>query len=210
MKRRLLVGLLVSFVLSLLVFCFSSCGGGSASAAKATRDSTRLASRPRRARRGKVADSLAAKVGSARSRIARSVGAKGRRGSLKGLTPEEIKAERKRMRDEKRRLREEIRRKKREEKLALRATRGRGRRSGARRRGSLYDAYTLKGTIAGRYALVGTRRLERGDVIAGKKVIEIGSDRITLEQFGTRFSVRVGEQVERGVDLKRRGGSRTR
>jgi hypothetical protein len=163
-------------------------------------DSARVA---RRSRRGRAAgDTLA---GSPRSALASgrrtARGAKGKRGSLKAQTPDEQMSDRKRLRAEKRRLRDEARRRKREEKLAQRGLRKRGRKTGRR---SLYDAYTLKGTVAGRYALVGNRRLETGDIIAGKKLVEVGSDRIALEQFGTRFSVRIGEPVERGGDTRGR------
>jgi len=191
---RVLISALAVGVAALLV---TSCGGGGAASAsgKGGRDSTST----RRARR--AADTLAAKAGkagrAAKSGLASARGAKGKRGSLKGMTPEEKAMERKQAREEKKRLRAEIRRKRREERLAMRAGRAlRGRNTGRKsaKRGA-YDPYTLKGTIAGTYALVGSRRLQVGDVIAGKRLVEVGSDRIVVEQFGSRMSVRIGEPV---------------
>jgi hypothetical protein len=52
--------------------------------------------------------------------------------------------------------------------------------------------------------LVGSRRLEKGDVVAGKKIVEIGSNRIIVEQFGTRFTVQLGEPIDRGLTTKSR------
>jgi hypothetical protein len=42
----------------------------------------------------------------------------------------------------------------------------------------------------------------RGDVVAGKKIVEIGSDRIVVEQFGSRSTVRVGELIDQSIQTK--------
>jgi len=187
--------------LTLAVALFSACGNSKRAPSRAkSSDSTQVAGKARRKARA-TADTLAskaAKAGKAGQKLAR--GPKGKRGSLKVQTQDEKMSERKRLRDEKRRLRQEARRRKREEQLAQRAARTRGRKAGRKR--SLYDAYTLKGTVAGRYALVGNRRLEAGDIIAGKKLVDVSSNRIVLEQFGTRFTVQIGEPVERGLGTK--------
>lgn len=203
MSTRTIVGFLVALVTSLILAGATGCGGSGAATRPGSRDSTKVATR--RARRAR-ADTLGGKargtVASARRALR---GAKGKRGSVKTMSPDEVAQERKRLREEKRRLREELRRKRREERLAQRTLGRRAKRTGSKR--SLYDAYILKATIAGRYALIGSRRLERGDVIAGKKLVEVGSDRIVLEQFGNRFGVRIGEPVERtltGQGRKRR------
>lgn len=204
MRKRLTIGLLVVLGLVGAIMLVKALGGKKPRAGRRsaqTADSTGVG-RTRRSRRAlDAADTLGARVGrtarSARGAASR-IGAKGKRGTLKGMTAAEKDTERKRIREEKKRLKKELQRKRREERLAQRASlrRGRQRRSGRR---SLYDAYTLKGTVAGTYALVGTRRLERGDVVAGKKIVEIGSDRISLEQYGQRFTVRLGEPVDPGV-----------
>jgi hypothetical protein len=210
LRKRLLYGLLVVVALVALFLVVKSLGKKPAApAGKRTAsagDSAKTGTRRARKVTG-ASDSLGRKAGAAAKRtgkLARSAGAKGKRGSLKGLTPEARAAEKKRLRAEKKRLKLELSRKRREERLASRAARRRGaRKSGGR---SLYDAYTLKGTVAGSYALVGSRRLEKGDVVGGKKIVDIGSDRIVVEQFGTRFTVRLGEPIDKGLTT----GSRKR
>jgi hypothetical protein len=196
---------LTTLAVGVILLVGSGCGGGRAAPRAGTRDSTRAVSR--RARRTLTADTLA-KAGRTSVAAARRAarGAKGKRGSLKGTPPDQAAVERKRLREEKKRLREELRRKRREERLARRSLGRKGRRTKGKR--SLYDAYILKGTIAGRYALIGSRRLERGDVIAGKKLVEIGSDRIVLEQFGNRVGVRIGEPIERMLSGRGKGRMR--
>jgi hypothetical protein len=195
LRKRLIYGLVIVVALIALFMVVKSCG--KKPAVRPGRKAQVGDSTPRRSRRV-GADSLARKVGAAArggAKLAASAGAKGSRGSLKGMTPEQQAAQKKQLNDEKRRLRQELRRRQREEQLAGRAARQRGARTSGR---SLYDAYTLKGTVAGIYALVGNRRLERGDVVAGKKIIDIESDRIVVEQFGTDFTVLLGEPIDRG------------
>jgi hypothetical protein len=210
-RSPLIVVLLVVLVGGFTLWVGGSCGGSPrprTSSRVRGGDSTRVSAKARRASRVKTAgDTLAGKAAKSASRMASQArGAKGRHGALQAMTPEERVVERKRLKEEKRRLRAETQRKRREERLALRGSKSRAGRHTGRR--ALYDAYMLKGTFAGRYALVGSRRLERGDVIAGKRLVDIGPDRITLEQFGNRLTVRIGEMVERGVETgSRRRGS---
>jgi hypothetical protein len=186
-----------SLLLVLALAFLVSCGGASGSARtgkSAVADSTKSKRRPRKA----AGDTLVARGKSAVAAGKRALakGAKGKRGSLAAQTPDAKLAEKKRLKEEKRRLRDEMRRRKQEEKLAQQSARGkRAKRTAGKR--SLYDAYTLKATIAGHYALIGNRRLEPGDIIAGKKIVSVESDRVVLEQFGTSFTVRIGEPVQR-------------
>lgn len=203
MRKRLIYGLLVVAALVVLVLVVKSLGkkkpAGTGKRTAQVGDSTKAGTRRARKAVG-ATDSLGRKVGTAAkgaAKLARSAGPKGKRGSLKAATPEQAAAEKKRLREEKKRLRQELSRRKREERLAGRSARRRGVRRGGKR--SLYDAYTLKGTVAGVYALVGSRRLERGDVVAGKKIVDIGSDRIVVEQFGTPFTVMLGEPIDKGL-----------
>jgi hypothetical protein len=200
LRKRLLYGLLAVAALVALFLVVKSCGKKpAAGTGRTTQVGDSAKTGTRRSRKATGADSLSRKAGAAAkgaSKLAKSVGAKGKRGSLKDMTPEQQTAEKKRLRDEKKRLTQELKRRKREEQLAGRAVRRRGARSGGR---SLYDAYTLKGTVAGTYALVGSRRLGKGDVVAGKKIIDIGSDRIVVEQFGTRFTVMLGEPIDKSL-----------
>jgi hypothetical protein len=211
LRKRLIYGAVAIVALILLVMVVKSLGkkGGAApgkTGKKSALTGDSLKSGSRRARKTQdMADSLGSKAGRAAKnagKLAKSAGRKGKRGSLQGQTPTEIASEKKRLREEKKRLKQELRRKKREERLREAEARRRGRRKRSRGKRSLYDAYTLKGTVAGAYALVGSRRLERGDVVAGKKIMEIGSDRIVVEQFGTRFTVRLGEPIDLGMSTK--------
>jgi hypothetical protein len=210
LRKRLIYGLVAIVALVVVVMVVKSLGKKApAPTGKKTvqpGDSTGTGTRRSRKARG-VADTLggkAVKGAKGASRLARSAGAKGKRGSLKGLTPEQVAAEKKRLKEEKKQLKLELSRRKREERMAARVGQRRARTGGGRK--SLYDAYTLKGTVAGTYALVGSRRLERGDVVAGKRIVDIGSDRIVVEQFGTRFTVVLGEPIDRGLTT----GSRKR
>lgn len=192
MRKRLLIGLAVVVV---LVAGFLLLHGKKRDAATAT---VKTSAR-------KAVDSLKTKAGTGAKKIASAaLGAKGKRGTLKVATAADQAAEKKRQRDEQRRLRQELARRRREERTAARATAARRSRRGGGARSSLNDAYILKGTSPGVYALVGTRRLEKGDVIAGKQLVEIGGDYIVLEQFGIESTVRLGEPVQGGLVTKTR------
>jgi len=205
LKRSFYTGLLIAGALSVALLPGISCSRGNTSGSRRSgaQDTSRVAVRTRRARRS-AADTVAGRARSAATaaagKVARATGAKGKRGTLKATTQEDRLAERKKLRAQKQQLRRELRRKRQEERLARRAQRTRS--SRRNKRGSLYDSYMLKATMAGQYAMIGTRRVGRGDVVAGKKIVEIGSDRIVVEQFGTTFTVRVGEPIDRSIQTK--------
>jgi hypothetical protein len=212
LRKRLIYGAVAVVALILLFMVVKSLGKkkGGATPGKTGKTSAQvgdsLKGGTRRARKTKDAvDSLGNKAGQAAKsagKLAKSAGRKGKRGSLQGQSPTDVASEKKRLREEKKRLKQELRRKKREERLRDSEARRAGRRKRTRGKGSLYDAYTLKGTVAGSYALVGSRRLEKGDVVAGKKIVEIGSDRVVVEQFGTQFTIRLGEPIDLGLTTK--------
>lgn len=187
MRKRLLYGLLAVVALVALFMVVKSCGKKPAVSLTKT-----------------AADSLTHKAGTAVKRVSKlaaSGGAKGTHGSLQPMTPDQQAAEKKRLNDQKKSLKQELKRRRQEELLAGRAVRKRNAHAKSR---SLYDAYTLKGTVAGVYALVGDRRLEKGDVVAGKEIVDIGSDRIVVEQFGTRFTIMLGQPVDPNLVIGRK------
>ena len=116
-------------------------------------------------------------------------------GTLKASTAEERRAKTKKIRDEERRRKKELRRQEREKKRMLkRAASRRGRRTTRKTGGS----YVLRAVVAAgnqSYALIDGRKVQVGDVVLGRKIIEIGQDRVEIEAFGKRSTVRVGESL---------------
>ena len=56
----------------------------------------------------------------------------------------------------------------------------------------------LKAIIAAgneNYALVDARKVQVGDFVMGQKIVQISPDRIEIEAFGKRSTVRVGESL---------------
>jgi len=47
----------------------------------------------------------------------------------------------------------------------------------------------------GNYALIGSSRVEAGDVVMGRRIVDIGSDYVTIEAFGRRSRIRVGGSI---------------
>jgi hypothetical protein len=45
------------------------------------------------------------------------------------------------------------------------------------------------------YALVDSRRVQVGDVIMGRRIVAVLPDRVEIEAFGKRSSVKVGESL---------------
>jgi hypothetical protein len=116
-------------------------------------------------------------------------------GSLKGMSKAERKAQLRKIRDEERRRKKELKRAEREKKRMLRAARSR---HGRRRGGRKGQFYTLKAVVSlgsESYALIDSRRAQVGDVVMGRKIVAIGADRIEIEAFGRRSTVRVGESL---------------
>jgi len=214
LSRRLIADLTIAGLLGVLLALGASCKSNPSSAGRASNDSTHAGASSRRARKaGTASDSLAGKARSTAKGAAGKVagaagkvvaGVKGKHGTLQVQTSADKTAERKRLLEEKRQARRDLRRKRQEELIARRAQRTRGKRTG--RNGSLNDANILKATIAGQYALIGSRRVARGDVIAGKRLVEIDADRIVLEQSGTTFGVRIGESVDRSMTTTKSSG----
>ncbi|MGQ9707741.1 MAG: hypothetical protein ACUVUR_02560 [bacterium] len=136
-------------------------------------------------------DSVSAGGGSAaRSSRGRTVGA------IKAKTKEERIAERKRLREAERKRRRELRRQEREKRRALRYARSRrGSRSIRSRKGSYYVVKAVVSLGNESYALIDSRRVKVGDVVMGRKILAILPDRIEVEAFGRRLSVRVGESL---------------
>jgi len=116
-------------------------------------------------------------------------------GTLKASTREERRAKAKQIRDAERARKKELKRQEREKKRML--TRARTRRSSrsTRKGGQLYilKAVVVLGNES--YALVDARRVQVGDYVMGRKIVAISPDRIEIEAFGRRSTVRVGESL---------------
>jgi hypothetical protein len=116
-------------------------------------------------------------------------------GKLKASTAAERKEKARQIREEERRRKKELRRQERLKKRMLKQARTRrGRRSG--RKGS--ELYVLRAVVATgseSYAMVDSRRVQVGDFVLGRRIVSISPDRIEIEAFGKRSTVRVGESV---------------
>ena len=59
--------------------------------------------------------------------------------------------------------------------------------------------YVLKGIFTDekgeRYALIGDRRARSGDLVAGRKIRQVESDRVEVEYGGSNYEVRVGNAL---------------
>ena len=115
-------------------------------------------------------------------------------GKLRASTAAERRAKAKKIREAERARKKALKRQEREKKRMLRkAARSRGR---STRKGA--QPYVLKAIVAlgsGNYALVGGRKVQVGDFVLGRKIVGIGLDRIEIEAFGKRSTVRVGESL---------------
>ncbi len=143
-------------------------------------------------------DSTAGKK-SAGARMTSSSGRRGRSrgrtsGSLKTMTKEERRAETKRRRAEEKQRRRELKRQERERRRMLRGSR-RGRKGTRSRKGQFYVVKAIVSLGSESYALIDGRRVQVGDVVMGRKVVAIEPDRIEVESFGRRSTVRVGESL---------------
>jgi hypothetical protein len=116
-------------------------------------------------------------------------------GNLKASTKEERRARAKKIREAERARKKALRRAEREKRRMLRkSARARQRRS--TRKGS--QLYVLKAVVVAggeNYALVDGRKVQVGDFVLGRKIVTIGSDRVEIEAFGKRSTVRVGESL---------------
>jgi len=61
------------------------------------------------------------------------------------------------------------------------------------------SGYTLKGIFTDekgeKYALIGERRARSGDVVAGRRIRDVQSDRVSVEYGGTNYEVRIGNSL---------------
>lgn len=117
-------------------------------------------------------------------------------GTIRAKTKEERLAEKKKLREAERKRRRELRRQEREKRRMLRyARRRRGSRKTAARKGTYYVVKAVVSLGSDSYALIDNRRVRVGDVVMGRKILEIQPDRIEVEAFGRRNVVRVGESL---------------
>jgi hypothetical protein len=109
-----------------------------------------------------------------------------------------LRAEKKARRKEERRRRREEKRREREKRRRLKAARQQrgSRRKSKRGRGD--QSYVVTAIVSlgnDSYALVDGRRVSEGDVVMGRRIVEIRSDRMVVDAFGRRQTVRVGESL---------------
>jgi hypothetical protein len=113
-------------------------------------------------------------------------------GTLKASTVAERHAKAKQIRDAERARKKELARQARaKKKLLSKSARGRHGRS-TRKGGGLYVLKAIVATGSENYALVDSRRVQVGDFVLGRKIVGISPDRIEIEAFGKRSTVRVG------------------
>ncbi len=132
-------------------------------------------------------------VRSSRSRTSRGTGKVA--GNLKASTAEERRAKTKQIKAAERARKKELKRAEREKKRMLKKS-ARTRRGRSTRKGE--GMYVLKAVVATgseNYALVDARKVRVGDFVLGRRIIGISPDRIEIEAFGKRSTVRVGESV---------------
>jgi len=129
-------------------------------------------------------------AGSKRARAGRVAGA------LKPTTKAERRAQIKKIKVEERRRKKALKQQEREKRRMLKSASARGGRRSSRSKGA--GLYVLKAIILlgnESYVLVDGRKARVGDVVMGRKVVGIGQDRIEIEAFGKRSTVRVGESL---------------
>ncbi len=184
--RRIVLILLVVVVVGVAGFIFLRPKGKSGPTAKAKKQTT--------------ADSESEKSGGAGS--GKSAGRKGgssrktAKASLKAMTKEERRAQMKRIREEERKRKRELKRQEREKRKALRqARRMRGKRKSGKRSQQFYVLKAVVSLGDESYALIDGRRAKVGDIVMGRRIVAIEPDRLVVEAFGKRTTVRVGESL---------------
>jgi hypothetical protein len=116
-------------------------------------------------------------------------------GSLRASSKEERRTKAKMIRDEERRRKRALKFAEREKRRMLRGARARTGRRTTRKGGTLY---VLKATVSvgtQNYALIDGRKVQVGDFVLGRKIVNIGADRIEIEAFGRRSTVLVGQSL---------------
>jgi hypothetical protein len=116
-------------------------------------------------------------------------------GTLKASSKEERRVQMKKIKDEERRRKKALKQQERDKRRLLKGASARG---GRRKASKGTGFYVLKAIILlgdQSYVLVDGRKARVGDVVMGRKIVEIGQDRIEIEAFGRRSTVRVGESL---------------
>jgi hypothetical protein len=151
--------------------------------------------RPSRAKAGTSSDSAGTGTQKTAAVTSRKPAKPGKTtGRLKARTKEERKVEMKRIREEERKRKRELKRQERERRRMLKqAGSRRGRKRG--RRGEYYVVKAIVSLGSDSYALIDGRRAKPGDVVMGRRIVAIEPDRIEIEAFGRRSTVRVGESL---------------
>ncbi len=128
-------------------------------------------------------------------------------GRIKAKTKEERLAEKKKRREEERKRRKEMKRRERERRRMLKYARSkRGSRKSGARKGTYFVVKAIVSLGNESYALIDSRRVRVGDVIMGRRVVDIKPDRIEIEAFGRVTTVRVGESIlPPGYFIERKG-----
>lgn len=124
-------------------------------------------------------------------------------GQIKTKTKEELREERRRAQREERARRRELRRRQRELERMRRLSR-RKRRIRSRRATQIYVLRAIMKIDSEKYALIDSRRMGIGEEISGRRIVEIGDDRIVIEEFGRRREVRIGESILPSVLTQKR------
>ena len=116
-------------------------------------------------------------------------------GTLKASTKEERRTKARQIKAAERARKRALKRAEREKRRMLSRS-ARGRRGRTPRSGSqLYVLKAVVATAGENYALVDGRRVQIGDFVLGRKIVSISPDRIEIEAFGKRSTVRVGESL---------------
>ena len=116
-------------------------------------------------------------------------------GTLKATTKDERRAQMKKIKDDERARKKALKLQEREKRRLLKGASARG---GRRKVGKGGGFYVLKAIIFlgdHSYVLIDGRKAQVGDVVMGRKIVGIGQDRIEVEAFGRRSTVRVGESL---------------
>lgn len=116
-------------------------------------------------------------------------------GKLKASTAQERREKAKQIRAEERRRKKELKRLEREKRRMLTRARSRRGRRTTRRGQTLYVLRAVVATGSESYAMVDGRRVQVGDFVLGRKIVGISPDRVEIEAFGRRSTVRVGESL---------------
>ena len=142
---------------------------------------------------GSTASGGQAAVRPAGGRTARSAGRVA--GTLKASTAEERRAKAKQIKAAERARKKELKRQERLKKRMLKTARTKRSRRSTRKGVGLYVLKAVVATGGESYALVDARKVQVGDFVLGRKIVGISPDRIEIEAFGKRSTVRVGESL---------------